>query len=145
MKGHFIVCGMGHVGYRIVDLLGRLGEAVAVITQSARAEWIDAAQARGVQVRIGDAQDERLLAEVGIQEAQAVLAVTDQDLVNIEIALDAKRLHPDIPVVIRLFEQNLARQLEATFDIRRALVKTLRVSGHDLGFRYHHYAVFHYH
>jgi voltage-gated potassium channel len=121
MKGHFIVCGMGHVGYRIVDLLGRLGETVTVITQSARAEWIDAAQARGVPVRIGDAQDERLLAEVGIHEAQAVLAVTDQDLVNIEIALDAKRLHPDIPVVIRLFEQNLARQLEATFDIRRAL------------------------
>src|SRR5207244_5519561 len=76
---------------------------------------------RGVPVRIGDPQDERLLAEVGIHEAQAVLAVTDQDLVNIEIALDAKRLHPDIPVVIRLFEQNLARQLEATFDIRRAL------------------------
>ncbi len=73
MTGHFIVCGMGHVGYRILDLLGRLDETVAVITQSARAEWIDAAQACGVQVRIGDAQDERLLAEVGIQEARAVL------------------------------------------------------------------------
>src|SRR5712691_490380 len=121
MTGHFIVCGMGHVGYRIVDLLGRLGETVTVITQSARAEWIDAAQARGVPVRIGDAQDERLLVDAGIHEAQAVLAVTDQDLVNIEIALDAKRLHPDIPVVVRLFEQNLARQLESTFDIRRAL------------------------
>ena len=121
MKGHFIVCGMGHVGYRIVDLLVRLGEPVAVITQSARAEWLRAVQARGVQVRIGDAQDERLLVDVGIHEAQAVLAVTDQDLVNIEIALDAKRLHPDIPVVVRLFEQNLARQLESTFDIRRAL------------------------
>jgi len=56
MKGHFIVCGMGHVGYRIVDLLGRLGETVAVITQSARAEWIDAAQARGVQVHTGGAE-----------------------------------------------------------------------------------------
>jgi len=121
MKGHFIVCGMGHVGYRVVDLLGRLGETVTVITQSARAEWLHAVQARGVQVRIGDAQDERLLVEAGVREAQAVLAVTDQDLVNIEIALDAKRLHPDIPVVVRLFEQNLAHQLESTFDIRRAL------------------------
>ena len=121
MQGHFIVCGMGHVGYRIVDLLWRLGETVTVITQSARAEWLHAAQARGVQVLIGDAQDERLLADVGIHEAQAVLAVTNQDLVNIEIALNAKRLRPDISVVIRLFEQNLARQLESTFDIRRAL------------------------
>jgi Trk K+ transport system NAD-binding subunit len=121
MKGHFIVCGMGHVGYRIVDLLGRLGETMTVITQSTRAEWLHAAQARGVQVRIGDAQDERLLLDAGIHEAQAVLAVTDRDLVNIEIALDAKRLHPAIPVVVRLFEQNLARQLESAFDIRRAL------------------------
>ena len=69
MKGHFIVCGMGHVGYRIVDLLGRLGEPVAVITQSARAEWLQAVQARGVQVRIGDAQDERLLVDAGMHEA----------------------------------------------------------------------------
>ncbi len=76
MKGHFIVCGMGHVGYRVVDLLGRLGETVTVITQSARAEWLHAVQARGVQVRIGDAQDERLLVEAGVREAQAVLAVT---------------------------------------------------------------------
>jgi voltage-gated potassium channel len=114
MQGHFIVCGMGHVGYRIVDLLGRLGETVTVITQSARAEWLRAAQARGVQVHIGDAHDERLLIDVGIHEAQAVLTVTNQDLVNIEIALDAKRLHPNIPVVVRVFEQNLARQLEST-------------------------------
>src|SRR6185436_14638016 len=46
---------------------------------------------------------------------------TDQDLVNIEVALDARRLRPDIPVVVRLFDQDLARQLETALDIRRAL------------------------
>jgi len=36
---HFIVCGMGQSGYRIVNLLLRLGERVTVVAQEARDEW----------------------------------------------------------------------------------------------------------
>ncbi|MBI3909424.1 MAG: NAD-binding protein [Armatimonadetes bacterium] len=121
MAGHCIVCGMGQVGYRVVDMLRRLGESVTVVTQTTRDEWLHTARAGGVKVLLGDARDAQLLAEAGIQDACTLIAATDQDLVNIEIALDAKQLRPDLPVVIRLFDQTLARQLEATFDIRRAL------------------------
>jgi Trk K+ transport system NAD-binding subunit len=112
---------MGHVGFRIVELLARLGERVVVVTQETRSEWMRAAAAAGATVVTGDARDAELLKSAGLMEARALLAVTDRDPVNLEIALDARRLRPDLPVVARLFDQNLAQQLEATHGVRRAL------------------------
>jgi Trk K+ transport system NAD-binding subunit len=119
--GPFVVCGMGHVGFRIVELLARLGERVVVVTQETRSEWMRAASASGATVVMGDARDPELLKAAGLMEARALLAVTDRDPINLEIALDARRLRPDLPVVARLFDQNLAQQLEATHGVRRAL------------------------
>ncbi|HLV78972.1 MAG TPA: NAD-binding protein, partial [Chthonomonadaceae bacterium] len=121
MEGHFIVCGMGRVGFRIVELLCRLGEPVTVVNLNLREEWQREAQERGVRVLIGDARDERLMESAGLRTARALILATDSDLTNIEIALDAKKLRPDLPVVARIFDQTLARQMEAAFDIRRAL------------------------
>ncbi|MDP9122305.1 MAG: NAD-binding protein [Acidobacteriota bacterium] len=121
MSGHVIVCGMGDVGYRVVELLHRLGESVQVVTAQARPERRLAAEAHGISVAIGDARAEELLLEAGLLEAKALLAATDNDLANIEIALDARRLRPDLPIVLRLFDQELARQLEPVLEVRRAL------------------------
>ncbi len=112
---------MGDIGYRVVELLHRLGEQVVVITDRALEERRQTAEAMGVRVILGDARSERLLLEADLQEAQGVIAATDKDLVNIEVALDSRRIRPDIPVVVRLFDQDLARQLETALDIRRAL------------------------
>ena len=121
MDRPFLVCGLGIVGYRVVELLHRLGERIVVVTESAREEWLEAARHAGVDVHLGDARDTRLLERAGLLEARAVIAATDRDLVNLEIALDAKRMRPSLPVVLRLFDQNLARRLESSFDVRRAL------------------------
>ena len=121
MTGHFIVCGLGRIGYRIVTLLLRLGEAVTVITTDVREEWAVELLQRGVTFVRGDARNERLLLQAGIHEARALIAAIDKDIVNIEIALDAKKLRPDLPIVARIFDTNLAHQMEVTFDLRRAL------------------------
>jgi voltage-gated potassium channel Kch len=120
-KAPVLVCGMGHVGFRVVELLARLGERAVVVTSETRSEWRRAATAAGATVVVGDARDPDLLRSVGLMEARALLAVTDRDPVNLEIALDARRLRPDLPVVARIFDQNLAQQLEAGHGVRRAL------------------------
>ncbi|HXU31724.1 MAG TPA: NAD-binding protein [Thermoanaerobaculia bacterium] len=121
MPGHAIVCGMGDVGYRIVELLHRLGEEVVVVTQEAREERLAEALHRGIRVLRGDARNDRLLLEAGLATAGRVIAATDQDLVNIEISLDARRYRPDVEIVLRLFDPELAQQLEQTLEVRRAL------------------------
>src|SRR5437764_6365065 len=120
MTSHFIVCGMGHVGYRVVRLLVRLREAVTVVTLESRDEWKREVEGLGVRVLIGDARDEEQLLDAGLREAQALIVATDRDLANVEIALDARQLRPGLPIVVRLFDPGLAQQLEASFDLRRA-------------------------
>jgi Trk K+ transport system NAD-binding subunit len=121
MSKHFIVCGFGRIGYRIVCLLLRLGEAVTVVTTQVRDDWEDNMRRQGVVFILGDARNEQLLIEAGIHQACALIVAIDQDIANIEIALDARRLRPDLPIVVRIFDRNLARQMETTFDLRRAL------------------------
>jgi Trk K+ transport system NAD-binding subunit len=104
MSGHVVVCGMGRVGYRVVDLLCRLGEAVTVVTQPTREDWVLDAHAPRLRVLVGDARNQARLREAGILEASALIAATDHDLGNVEIVLDARQLRPDLPLVVRLFD-----------------------------------------
>lgn len=121
-----IVCGMGHVGTCVVRLLRRLDLPVVVITRPAREDWLRGVRALGARVLIGDARDSKLLQEAGLAQAVGLISVTDQDIVNIEIALDARRQRPDLPVVVRLFDTHLGRSLETSLGLRRAVgVSTL--------------------
>jgi Trk K+ transport system NAD-binding subunit len=119
--GQFVVCGLGQVGYRVVNLLCRLGERVTVIALPPRDDWLQDVQARGVRVLIGDARSRERLLQAGLLDARALIAATDQDPVNVEIVLDAQALRPDLALVARLFDQALAQQLESALAIRRAV------------------------
>lgn len=121
MTGPILVCGIGDVGYQVVELLHRLGEPVVVVTEQIDEERRLALEERNIRIVRGNARNERLLLEAGLQSARALITVTDKDLVNIEISLDARRHRPDLPIVLRLFDQDLARQLESALDVRRAL------------------------
>lgn len=121
MPGPIIVCGIGDVGYQVVELLHRLGEPVVVVAERIDEERRLALEDRDIRILSGNARNERLLLDAGLESARALITVTDKDLVNIEIALDARRHRPDLPIILRLFDQDLARQLESALDVRRAL------------------------
>lgn len=120
MTRPIIVCGLGQAGTQVVHLLHGLGEKVTVITAASREDRMCTARELGANVVIGDARDVRLLEKAGLATAAAVLVVTDSDITNVEIALDAKRAHPDVPVVARIFDRHLANSLERSCDIRCA-------------------------
>lgn len=118
---HVIVCGFGHVGYRAADLLLRLHERVTVVYDNAPADWLARVQTQGATCIQGDARSDSVLQAAGIAQARAVLAVTDRDLVNLETAVDARRLNPQAAVVLRLFDTALAPHLEDVLGVRQAL------------------------
>ena len=120
MPGHVIVCGLGQVGHRVVNLLVQLGERVTVVAEGSREDWLRSARQQGVQVVLGDARDAGILAQAGIDDAAALIAATDRDAINIDLALEAKQRRPDLPIVIRLFDQQLASQLESVLGVRSA-------------------------
>lgn len=113
--------GSVQVGYRVVTLLLDLGETITIVTQSGREEWMRRAQERGARLLIGDARDEELLEDAGLGAARAIIACTDDDSANVEIALDARRLRPEMRVIVRIFDPNLARQSETHLGFDRAI------------------------
>lgn len=120
-----IVCGLGQVGFRVALLLRRMGREVNVITIPGREEFQHIVEASGARVLIGDARSDARLQEAGIATSGALIACADNDLANIEIALDALRLNPSIRVVVRLFDQNLAKRIEQNIGIHKALAMSL--------------------
>src|SRR5512140_1788064 len=114
--GPVVLCGLGKVGQAILHLLVRLGREVTVIS----AEPPAAPPGGAVRVLVGNARDERLLEEAGIHRAGAVIAATDDDLANVVIALHARKAVPEIPVVVRLFDEDLASHLKGTLGVRAA-------------------------
>jgi Trk K+ transport system NAD-binding subunit len=118
-QGPVVLCGLGRVGLGVFRLCRRLGKDVVAITLPGRQDQAEFGAAVGIRVIPGDARDETLLVRAGIAKASALIAVTDDDLANVTIALHARILAPDIPVVVRLFDQDLAGYLRSVLGIRQ--------------------------
>jgi Trk K+ transport system NAD-binding subunit len=111
MKGHIVVCGLGHVGVRVVEALEELGAPVVCIEKSQADAFGPNIEALGVPVHYGDARRDDLLVRAGIQRAKAVVCATDDDLTNLEIAIDARKENPSIRVVMRMFDKRVAGKI----------------------------------
>ena len=119
--GHVIVCGLGNVGYRVVEELLGYCERVVVIELSRDGRFVTTARRQGVPVIIGDATVREVLRQAHSPTARAVVAVTNNDLVNLEVALLVRDLNPSQRVVVRLSEPNLAETLRESANVRFAL------------------------
>jgi Trk K+ transport system NAD-binding subunit len=118
---HIILVGFGRLGYRTYLLLRRLGEAVVVIERDATNSFLDEVRRDGSPLLIGDARNEALLEVANVRSAQSIILATNDDLANLEIALDARRFAPSIRVVLRMFDQNMADKVRDGFSIHIAM------------------------
>ena len=71
-------------------------------------------------VIIGDARQREVLRKAGVERASAVVCCTQDELANLDIALDAREMHPNIKVVLRMFDETLASKVEKGFGIHTA-------------------------
>lgn len=121
MSGHIVLVGVGRLGYRMFRLLRKLGEPVVVIERDANNEFLDTVRREEMPLLIGDARRGATLVEANIAAAKSIILATDDDLANLEIALDARRVAPKICVVMRMFDQNMADKVREGFNIHLAM------------------------
>jgi Trk K+ transport system NAD-binding subunit len=114
---HVIVCGLGHVGYRVVHHLLR-NQLDCVAIETIENSFVQEIRDLGVPVIISDATKEEVLQKANIAQARAIIIATNNDLANLEIALDARNLRPDIRIVMRMFDEKLARKISKGFNIQ---------------------------
>lgn len=119
-RNHIVVCGLGKVGYRVVKELLRLGEEVVGIELDATCPFLGELAGLGVPVLVGNARQRETLEKARVREASAIVACTQDDLTNLDIALDARELNPGIKVVMRMFDAQLAEKVRSGFGIHTA-------------------------
>ena len=123
-RDRIIICGFGKVGYRVVHWLALLNLSMTVIYLHDDDEHVmfaeQAARLPGIEFIHGDARKASVLRQAGIDRALAVTAVTSDDLVNLQIGLEARRLRSDVHVVLRVFNDTLAQKLPYLFGIHTA-------------------------
>jgi Trk K+ transport system NAD-binding subunit len=114
LGGHVIVSGLDNVGASVVGGLHDLGFNVACIEHDPDAQGIALARRLGLLVVIGDAHLEETLRAAGLETSVALVAVTSSETVNVETAMQAQAMRADLRIVIRMFEDDLARRVEKT-------------------------------
>lgn len=119
-RDHVVLCGLGHLGGRILQQLLARGEAVVAIERDGEARFASSARAEGVPVLIRDMKNDDALVEAGVAHARAIIIATNDDIANLEVALDARRLNPRIQVLMRMFDQELALKLKGALGIDEA-------------------------
>ncbi|WP_405736682.1 NAD-binding protein [Streptomyces sp. NBC_01537] len=108
LSGHVVLLGLGKVGSRVLDRLCELGVDVVCVEQDPQARGVAQARARRVPVVIGDVTQEGVLEAAKVGRAQALLALTSSDSTNLEAALYAREIRPELRVVMRLFDDDFA-------------------------------------
>lgn len=117
MKDHIVVCGLGHVGIRVVESLQRLGASVIAIERNKVDSFAEVVEGLGFPVLYGDARRDELLIEAGVRRAKAIVCATNDDLANLEVAIDAKKENPKIRVVMRMFDQRMASKMRSALEL----------------------------
>lgn len=120
-SGHIIVCGLGNVGFRVVEELLQYGEQVVVIERSRDSRFFATARRLGVAVIVGDATVLEVLRQAHAATARAVVVATSNELANLEIALLSRELNPRQRVVVRLGDPYLAQTLRLEANVGLAL------------------------
>lgn len=116
--GHVVVCGCGKIGRAVVDILTASGKRVVVIEPNPDAALVRRARERDVDLLTGDANRDDALDLCDLPNAAAVLALTDNDAVNLEIGLAARARSADVPIVLRMENDSFAQAAAAVFGIR---------------------------
>lgn len=117
ISDHVVVVGLGNVGSRVAAQLHDLGVGVVGVESDERARGVALARRLGLPVVIGDATREGTLREAYVGSSRALVAVADSDVTNLEVGLYGRTIRSDLRVVLRLFDDDLAEQVQRHFGI----------------------------
>ncbi len=115
----FIVCGLGSLGQHSVFNLKKFayGEYEVKISaidkvQPDIMEFDNFSELLDQSIILGDCRRSEVLIKAGIADCRAILIVTNNENVNIEAAIAARRLNQNVHIVVRSSRQNLNQLLK---------------------------------
>ena len=115
LNNHVILVGLGHLGYRVALKLHEMGEQVAAIEFNANTDTLNAVRNLGIPVIHDDATRPASLESANIKDARTIIMASQNDAMNLQIALKARSMNPKIKVIVRIFDEDFAHALQEQF------------------------------
>src|SRR5262249_239834 len=112
-----VLCGLGRLGIRVLEDLLRMNLSVVTIEKDPTCPFLEEAKSTGVPVLVQNMCDDQTLLDAGIERARAVGIATNDDLANLEVALDSRRFNKDIRIAMRVFDHRLTEKLQTVFGV----------------------------
>jgi voltage-gated potassium channel Kch len=116
-RNHVVVVGLGQVGMRLATKLKTLNIPVVVVERDANATNLRLAKQAHIPVLLGHAEDRALLERLHLTRARALAAMGSDDLDNVEVAITALAVSPDLRIVLRAGENDVIAETRSLFRI----------------------------
>ncbi|MGF1579093.1 MAG: potassium channel family protein [Gemmataceae bacterium] len=120
-EGHVIVCGLDSIGFRLVEELSQSNERVVVVESRSDNNFVPTVRRNGVPVIIGDASVGEVLRQARVATSRAVVICTNNDIVNLEIAMLAVKLNPKQKIIPLQSDPKLEELLHKATNIRNGV------------------------
>lgn len=108
-QGHVVVIWLGRVGSQVVKFLQEFNQPVVGINPQTIAHEV----LPEMPLIVGDG--EAALGQVNLAQAKSVVAVSDDEVQNLEVGLLAHRVNPNCRLIIRTYDQQLTDKLARLF------------------------------
>lgn len=102
MKDHYIVCGAGRVGRRVIRQLQK-EDLPFVIIEMDEKKLVDF-EGEGLPIILGDATREDNLLNAGVERAKGLATCLPDDAANVYVVLTARGMNEDLHIVARAVE-----------------------------------------
>lgn len=99
MRRHYIICGFGRVGRHAARELRAEQRPFVILDHDPQA--IDEARELGYIALLGDATEDRVLQQVGVERANGLLVTTASDAANVFITLTARAFNHQLLIIAR--------------------------------------------
>jgi Trk K+ transport system NAD-binding subunit len=114
-RGHIVICGAGSIGSGVIDLLLGSGRSLVVVERAPDPALIERARDQGFDLLTGDASRDDTLDLCNLGAAHSLVALTNVDTLNLEIALGGRVRNPDMPIVLRIADASFAASISRHF------------------------------
>lgn len=119
-RDHVVLCGLGHLGFRVLEQLLHGNVPVVVLEKVGDNPFVTQAKALNVPVLVRDMKEDQALIDAGIERATAVIICSNDDISNLEVAIDSRRMNPGVRIIMRLFDQQLASKIAGALTVDAA-------------------------
>jgi voltage-gated potassium channel len=115
LKNHYIVCGLGDTGRFAVEELQKTGTPFVVVegNQEVIAKFREhhSEAADHILILSGDATDEEILDQAGVERARGLIVALSSDKDNLVIIVMARQVRDDIRIVARYTDPKFSERM----------------------------------